>query len=184
MSLTATLPALAGEEHAQLGEAFMRLFVKRADEVMHDSTVVYGFVPSLVDALSEQEIRLGIVSSKGRWRIEGILRREGLDGRFGVIVGGEDVVELKPDPSGLLNALTALDVPGNRCLYIGDSVTDAETARRAGVRFVAVLSGVTERDAFTKYEPVMVLRSAGELPALLEVSADRRVIFCPFNAPF
>lgn len=169
MSLTSTLPALAGDEHAGLGEEFMRLFIERADEVMHDSTVVYEFVPSLVDTLSQQGITLGIVSSKGRWRIEGILRREGLDGRFAVIVGGEDVEELKPDPSGLLRAVSVLDTPRERCVYVGDSVTDAETARRAGVRFVSVLSGVTEREAFTEYAPAMVLGCAAELPGALGV---------------
>ena len=163
MSLTSTLPALAGEKHTGQAEEFMRLFIERADEVMHDATRVYEFVPSLVDALSQQGITLGIVSSKGRWRIEGILRREGLDDRFDVIVGGEDVPELKPNPTGLLRAVASFDAPRERCLYVGDSVTDAETARRAGVPFVAVLSGVTERDAFAEYEPLMALEHAGKL---------------------
>lgn len=172
MSLTSTLPALAGEKHAERAEEFMRLFIERADEVMHDSTRVYEFVPSLADALSKQGISLGIVSSKGRWRIEGILRREGLDGRFEVIVGGEDVPELKPNPTGLLCAVAAFDAPKESCLYVGDSVTDAETARRAGVPFVAVLSGVTERDAFAEYKPVTVLESAAELPRMLEIRVN------------
>lgn len=163
MALPRTLSVLAGEEHAAHGDEFMRLFIERADEVMHDSTVVFDFVPSLVDALSHCGITLGIVSSKGRWRIEGILRRDGLDGRFAVIVGGEDVDTLKPDPSGLLRAVAALETPKDRCLYVGDTVTDAETARRAGVRFAGVLSGVTEREAFAGHSPVMVLESAAEL---------------------
>ena len=113
MSLTSTLTKLAGDEHAEHGEDFMRLFIERADEIMHDSTVVYEFVPSLVGVLAQQSIALGIVSSKGRWRIEGILRREGLGGRFQVIVGGEDVEVLKPDPTGLLRAVDALERPGS-----------------------------------------------------------------------
>ena len=173
MSLTSTLPALAGEEHSQLGEEFMNLFIERADDVMHDSTVVYDFVPSLADELLRRGHMLGIVSSKGRWRIEGILRREGLSGPFGVIVGGEDVKTLKPDPSGLLRAVDSLGTPKERSLYVGDTVTDAETARRAGVPFAAVLSGVTEREAFAEYEPAMVLESAGELPTALGIGVGR-----------
>ena len=79
---------------------------------------------------------------------------------------------LKPNPTGLLRAVDALNTPKERCLYVGDSVTDAETALRAGVRFVAVLSGVTEREEFAEYEPVMVLGSAGELPAMLDAMVD------------
>ena len=172
MSLQHTQTALAGGEYAGHGDEFQRLFIERADDVMHDSTVMFEFVSSLVDALLSNGIRLGIVSSKGRWRIEKILRRDGLDVRFAVIVGGEDVEVLKPDPSGLLRAVTMLDTSIERCLYVGDSVTDAETARRADLPFAAVLSGVTECEEFAEYQPVMVLGSAGELPAMLDAMVD------------
>ena len=51
-------------------------------------------------------------------------------------------------------------------------MTDAETARRAGVPFAAVLSGVTEREAFAGYQAVMILESAGELPGALGVRVN------------
>ena len=54
-----------------------------------------------------------------------------------VIVGGEDVEREKPDPAGLSAAVERLDVAPAALLYVGDSPTDAETARRAGVRFAA-----------------------------------------------
>ena len=91
---------------------------------------------------------LGIVSTKYRRRIEGILERERLLDSFAVIVGGEDVSQHKPDPQSLLLALDRLGVPAREALYVGDSVTDAQAARRAGVPFVAVLSGTTPREAF------------------------------------
>ena len=172
LSLPHTLVAVAGERHAGLGEEFTRLFIERADVILHDSIVMYDFVASTVDVLRSSGIRLGIVSSKYRRRIENVLARDRLEGRFEVIVGGEDVEELKPDPTGLLRAVSALDTLKERCLYIGDSVTDAETARRAGVPFAAALSGVTEREAFTEYAPVMVLESAADLPGMLGIRVN------------
>ena len=172
LSLPHTLTALAGEEHAEHGEEFMRLFLERAYEIMSEASLVYEFVPSLLDALSSQDIKVGIVSSGRRRRISAALRRYGMDRRFGVIVGWEDVEELKPNPTGLLRAARALATPREHCLYVGDSITDAETARRAGMRFVAVLSGVTEREALEDYEPVMVLGNAGELPGVLDVRVN------------
>ncbi len=169
MSLPRTLTALAGDEHSGHGDEFMRLFIERADEALHDTIALFEFVPSLVDTLTAHGITLGIVSSKFRRRIERVLLRDGLAGRFAVIVGGEDVEELKPDPTGLLRAVDMLSTTKERCLYVGDSVTDAETARRAGMRFVAALSGVTERDAFAEYEPAMMLECAGELPGALGI---------------
>jgi len=52
-------------------------------------------------------------------------------------------------------------------LYVGDSVIDGQTARRAGVRFVAVLTGATPRAALEELEPVGVLDDVGEIPSWL-----------------
>ena len=167
MSLPRTLVALTGEDQAEHAVEFQRLFMARADEVIHDATHLFEFVPKLVDTLARHAIPLGIVSTKFRRRIEAVLRRDNLAGRFELIVGGEDVEALKPDPAGLLRAAATLNVGVAHCLYVGDSVIDGETARRAGVPFAAVLSGVTERDALSAYEPVMILGCAGELSAAL-----------------
>ena len=171
MSLPRALVVLAGEEQAGRAEEFQRLVRERADEVMHDATNMFGFVSSLVDTLSRHGITLGIVSLKFRSRIEAVLRRDNLSGRFAVIVGGEDVTVPKPDPAGLLRAVAMLKCDPERCLYVGDSLTDAETARRAGVPFAAVLSGVTGRVAFEGYEPAMILGCAAELPGVLGLGA-------------
>ena len=171
MSLPCALVALTGEDHAEHADEFQRLFMERADEVMHDATMLFEFVPSLLDSLSRHGITLGIVSTKFRRRIEAVLQRDNLTGRFEVIVGGEDVKALKPDPTGLLRAAARLDGNVERCLYVGDSVTDGEAAPRAGVPFAAVLSGVTERHAFAQYEPVMILGCAGDLPGALGLSS-------------
>jgi phosphoglycolate phosphatase len=156
LALPETLRVLAGEHNLDRAAEFYDYFVKRADEVMLDGTVLLEFVPKAVRVL-RRSARLGIVSSKWRSRIETILGRERLLDPFGAIVGGEDVPALKPDPSGLRMALNMLDAPPERSLYVGDSVTDAETARRAGVPFVAVLSGVTTRNELAEYPAVAIL---------------------------
>lgn len=173
LSLPRTLTALAGDEHADKGDEFMRLFIERADVVLNDLIVIYDFVHPIVDALLGNGYKLAIVSSKFRRRIEQALRRDGLGGRFSYIVGGEDVEEMKPDPTGLLRAVAALDTPKECCLYVGDSVTDAETARRARVQFAAVLTGVTERQAFADYAPAAMLESAADLPGMLGVEREQ-----------
>jgi len=80
-----------------------------------------------------------------------VFRRENLLRFFQVIVGGEDVSAHKPDPQGLLAAVDRLGSRHAATLYVGDSVTDAETAKRAAVPFVAVLSGATPIEHFNGY---------------------------------
>ena len=69
----------------------------------------------------------------------------------------------KPDPEGLLAAIERLGGSPSGSLYVGDSVTDAETARRAGVPFAAVLNGVTPREAFKDYPAYRILDDLDEL---------------------
>ncbi len=171
MSLERTFAVLGEGRQPERASEFTRLFIQRADVVMHDATEMYGFVPQLVNALRQRHIRIGIVSSKYRRRIEAILRRDGLYEHIAVIVGGEDVETLKPDPTGLMRAVSALGGDATRCLYVGDSVVDAETAQRASVPFAAALSGVTPRKAFCRYAPLGYLDSAAQLPRALGIDA-------------
>ena len=167
LSLGDTLLRLAGPEQTNLRETFARLFVQRADRVMSDKTVLFEGVPETMRVLEDKGMVLGIVSTKFRYRIETVLEREKVLDSFDVIVGGEDVVHHKPDPESLELAMKKLGLREN-VLYVGDSVTDAEAARRAFVPFVAVLSGVTPGDAFEGYELCAVVRNVSELGAWLE----------------
>lgn len=101
-------------------------------------------------------LKVGIVSTKFRYRIEAILQREGLLDCFDVIIGGEDVTLTKPDPQGLLMAMESMQMNKQNIIYAGDSVVDAETARRAVVSFVALLSGTTSEEEFLKYQPLNI----------------------------
>jgi phosphoglycolate phosphatase len=156
--------ALTGADDPARGEAFATCFIERADEVMVDLTALFPDVPEMLARLRDAEVRTAIVSTKFRRRIEGILARENLRGAFDAIVGGEDVARLKPDPEGLRRVLGALDVPGARAVYVGDHPIDAEAAARAGVRFVAVLTGCSCAEDFAGFEVARLLPSLAPLP--------------------
>jgi phosphoglycolate phosphatase len=115
----------------------------------------------------ESGLTLGIFSTKYHRRIEAFLKREDLSHAFKVIVGGEDVTTHKPDPTGLLMALNKLGHASSQTIYVGDSVVDAEAAVRADMPFVAVLSGVTSKEAFQEYKPIAVIENLTQLTSIL-----------------
>lgn len=154
---------LAGERHAALKDEFRSLFARRADEVMNDLTVLFETVPPTVQRLKAQGKKLGIVSTKYRYRIEALLQRENLLGAFDVVSGGEDVARHKPDPEGLHQAVERLNSQLEESLYVGDSVVDAAAARRAGIAFAAVLSGVTRREEFNAYPVAAIVENLRQL---------------------
>ncbi len=167
LSLAETFSVLTGIDNEALATDFADRFVQRADEVMETMTHIYDSVPRAVGRLRSSELALGIVSTKFRYRIENILKRNGLSSQFDVIVGGEDVAKHKPDPSGLLRALRQLGIKSVEAVYVGDHVVDAETAERAAVPFIAVLSGICREDDFKDYQVRAFIKGIGDLAGVL-----------------
>ena len=106
LSLSETFLTLADHHDVRRCDEFHRLFVQRAEEVMAKLTVLYESVPAMIEALRQRGLRLAIVSTKYRRRINEILEREELMHGFHVVIGGEDVTQHKPHPEGLLEAMS------------------------------------------------------------------------------
>ncbi|MGA9399925.1 HAD family hydrolase [Haladaptatus sp.] len=63
------------------------------------------------------------------------LEEHGVPNGTDVIVGRDSVTERKPHPQPLLTAVDRLDAVPERTLFVGDSDSDAVTARKAGTAF-------------------------------------------------
>lgn len=163
LSLPETYLALVGREFAPWSNDFPHYFKIRANEVMTAKTRLFADTAATIQALKARGYALGIASTKFRYRIAEILGRDNLLSPFDVIIGGEDVTHHKPHPESLLLAMEKLNVTPATTLYLGDSLTDAQTARRAAVPFAAVLSGVTRQEEFDDYAPALVLNTVGDL---------------------
>lgn len=166
LSLPDILTGLAGEAYTERVDEFTRLFFQRADETMVALAEFFAGVPQTIKTLQRLSIQLAIVSQKNRHYIQGILAKENLVDAFPVIVGGGDAA-YKPNPEGLRMAVAETNSDPRSCLYVGDSVTDAKTAQRADIKFIATLSGVTPREAFEDYNTYAVLEDVPELLNLL-----------------
>lgn len=167
LSLEDTFLSLTGQPNNQDVGLFISSFVKRADQVMTELTLMFTSVPATTRRLIEMGFELGIVSTKFRYRIEEILAREGLADRFRVIIGGEDVNEHKPHPGGLIAAISRMQIDADDVLYVGDSTVDALTAERAKVPFIAVLSGTTSETEFNEVAKIAVIDDISTLPRFL-----------------
>lgn len=152
-------------------EELCRLFHVKADEVMVAGTRLFPEAVPVAAGLKALGLKLGIVSTKLRFRIEAILAAHGAADCFDLVVGGEDVAKPKPAPDGLWQGCLRLGVTPDEVLYVGDSVVDAEAAARAGLRFVAVLHGRTCAGEFAAFKPLAVLP---DLNPLLDLAKAHR----------
>lgn len=169
LTLKQSFTSLVGKEHLDKTEKFEYYFIEKADEIMTEFTELFMETSSVIRLLHSEGIKLAIVSTKFRYRIIEILERENLLEFFEVIIGGEDVQEHKPDPRGLLEAIKKLNLSISQTIYVGDSLTDAETAFRAKASFVAVVSGVTTQKGFGNYPVIAFIKNVSEIPKLLHL---------------
>jgi phosphoglycolate phosphatase len=171
LSLRDTLIALKGDAQAGRFAEFHDLFVERADVVMTRSTRLYPATPGTLRALSARGVKIGICTNKYRYRVVEVLEREDLLNAVQLVVGCEDMAELKPHPEGLWRSLDGLQAPLCASLYVGDSATDAEAAQRAGIPFVAVRSDLTPADSLARFP---LLATLEDVAALLPWLEERR----------
>lgn len=168
MPLTDAFTFFTGDRDPGLQASFVKLFGEKADRVMTQNTVLFADTMEVLALLRAKGAGLGIVSTKYRYRLLQIMDKFDMGPLIDVIVGSDDVKNPKPDPEGLLRAMESLGTARQDVLYIGDSTIDIETAKRAGVDFVAVTTGVTAREAFFPFPHIAIVDSLSAIPAVIE----------------
>jgi len=125
---------VADTRHADMLAAFVARY-----DTAHDLTVTYPGTLETLDVLHTAGHRMAICTNKPEAPARAVLAHFGLLERFDAVIGGDTLQTRKPDPEMLLAAFAPLS-DGPR-LYVGDSETDAETARRAGLPFLLFTEG-------------------------------------------
>ena len=159
---------LTGVTDAGQLAGFKAEYRKEADTHMTVNTVLFLETKSVLTALKDSGARIGIISTKYRFRIKELLDQHFPEDFMDIIVGGEDVKAAKPSPEGLLLAIKQLHANKAETLYIGDSTVDAETAQAAGVDFAGVTHGVTTAKELEKYPHWKIMSTLEELLATQE----------------
>lgn len=154
---------LTGVTDPEQLEVFRKEYVKEADVHMTVNTVLFLETKSVLIALKDAGARVGIISTKYRFRIKELLDQHFPTNFMDIIVGGEDVKNAKPSPEGLLSAIKQLHTTKAETLYIGDSTVDAETAQAAGVNFAGITHGVTTVQELSKYPHWKIMSTLEEL---------------------
>lgn len=159
--------------------AFKAEYRREADVYMTPNTRLFPETLRVLRTLKERGAKIGIISTKYRFRIHDTMDQHLPADFLDIVVGGEDVSRAKPDPEGLLYAIGQLGVKKKRVLYIGDSTVDAETAQAAGVDFAGVTHGVTTADELAAYPHRRIMDSLTELLAPRRI-AVRQIILLFF----
>lgn len=129
-------------------------------------TVLYPGAMEAVEALKTQGYGVGICTNKPEGLADLLLTRMGIRDAFGSLVGSDTLAVRKPDPEPLREAARRLGGNPECCVLIGDSDTDRNTARNAGVPSVLVTFGPSGAD-MAALEPEALLERFSDLPGVV-----------------
>jgi phosphoglycolate phosphatase len=116
-------------------------FIDHYSAHIADNSCPYDGVEDTLRALTQRGARLAVVTNKLENLSQLLLEALGLRGYFDALVGGDTLPHRKPNPAPALHACRILTCSPNDALFVGDSITDVETARAAGCPVVCVRAG-------------------------------------------
>ena len=128
-------------------------------------SVVYPGVTDTLKALRERGAKLAVVTNKLTQLSVPLLEGIGLAPLFDLIVCGDTAAAPKPDPAPVQFCLDHFAVAAANTLFVGDSETDVNAARAAGVPVVCVRDGYNHGVDVTTLPVSGVIDKFGELLA-------------------
>ncbi len=163
--LTAMLAAYA-EDEADVDHLIGRY--REFQVANHDArTTPYPLAAETVRALHAAGHPLGVVTSKMEAGARRSLKLVGVEELFTAVVGIDHTARHKPEPEPVWHALSLLDMPRERAIFIGDSTHDMRAGRAAGVVTGAALWGPFSRAQLEPTHPDHWFTSLSEIPALV-----------------
>ena len=126
-------------------EAMVRDFVDfYGKNIVNESTLINGVKDFLIWA-KEKNISMAVCTNKQEHLAVDLLKKIGIYDFFEYVAGHNTFDYCKPDPRHLTSVIEILNGDIKKSLMIGDSETDANAAKDAGIPVILLEDGYTEK---------------------------------------
>ena len=112
--------------------------------IVNESTLING-VKEFLTWSKENNISMAVCTNKQEHLAIDLLKKIGIYNFFEYVAGHNTFDYCKPDPRHLTSVIEILDGDIKKSLMIGDSETDANAAKNAGIPVILLEDGYTEK---------------------------------------
>lgn len=140
-------------------EAYNRIF----EEYCMYEVKPYDGIPELLKALKERGLHLAVNSNKPQPRTVDVVEQIFGKDTFDLLVGQCEERKRKPAPDGVNYILEQLHLDKEDVLYIGDTCTDMQTGKSAGVFTMGALWGFRDRQELVENHADAIIEKPLEL---------------------
>ncbi|MEW5315151.1 MAG: hypothetical protein WDW38_006599 [Sanguina aurantia] len=124
---------------------------------------IYPGAVACLEGLRADGVRLACVTNKEARHATRVLEATGLDRQFELVIGGDTLAWKKPDARVLLHVLEVFGCEPRQAAHVGDSWTDLQAARHAGVADWAVPWGYNAGRAVADDSPQRLFHSLPQI---------------------
>ena len=137
-------------------EEMLKIFLLHYTHNIDDDSVLFNNVRNVLEFLKDNGIKLAVCTNKMERLSNILLEKLNVLHIFDYLVGGDSLSKNKPDPYPLLNICEKLNTEISDSIMIGDSVTDLNAGKGAGMPVVLVSYGYTDnKDIYNEADLVI-----------------------------
>ena len=135
--------------------------------IVNESTLINGVKDFLVWS-KQKNISMAVCTNKQEYLAIELLKKIGIYDFFEYVAGHNTFDYCKPDPRHLTTVIEILDGDIKKSLMIGDSETDANAAKDAGIPLILLEDGYTEKKITDIYHNHLIKDFVGIEKIILE----------------
>lgn len=148
-------------EHAK------QLFNRHYDDVIDQGTQLFPHVISTLAYLKQNQYPMALVTNKPKQFLPALLKSLQLEPYFSLVLGGGDVIKLKPHPAPLYQVMATFGLYHDQLLFVGDSKNDICAAKNAQCKTVGLTYGYNYGESITESHPDYVFGDFKDILTLL-----------------
>ena len=150
-------------------ELFKKVYLNFYESSKKEATIPFPQSHDILERLQQNNVSLAINSNRFTYSIELFVSKFFNDIDFIAIEGHEMDFPSKPNPYGVNKIIEKANVGLDEAIYIGDSITDIEVAKNAGIDCVIVRWGYGNEE---DWENDYILEAVDEFSQILKYFND------------
>lgn len=119
-------------------------------------------VESTLKTLKIKGIKLGLLTTTPKRPLKAVADKFSLDSYFDIMLAKEDAKN-KPNPEGLERIIRKFGITKEECVFVGDSPIDILTGKAAGIKTLAVTTGIATIKQLKEVNPDGIISDLGAL---------------------
>ncbi|MFX1428441.1 MAG: HAD family hydrolase, partial [Promethearchaeota archaeon] len=124
---------------------------------------IYKGIDGLIKKIYDRKLKLAILTNNKSQYAEEVLEKFNLTKFFDIIIGFNEVSEVKPSPEGILKIIEMWKIKPSETIFIGDMTTDVDAGKSAEVKMICVASGLAKKESLLEHDPDILVENTQEL---------------------